>query len=273
MYGIIIASVLGLGTLGVVFAVGLAIANAKLAVERNPLVDKILEALPGVNCGACGMAGCAAYAEAVAARKAPPDLCAPGGPQVHMALAGLLGVEVQEKDKRYAVVHCNRTAAKPAVDYRGLSDCNAAMLYTDAIYGCEYACLGLGTCAEACPFGAIVMSAQRLPVVIEEKCTGCGICASVCPKNIISIEKESSFVHILCRSRDKGAVARRNCQRACIGCGRCAKVCPVDAIEIKDFLAHIDYEKCVSCGKCVEECPTGAIANFRQMRRRKASVA
>lgn len=272
MPGMIIASVLALGGLGVVFAIGLALANARLAVAHNPLADEILELLPGVNCGACGLAGCLAYAEALAAGNVPANLCTPGGSATAEKIAGILGVEAAEQEKSVAIVHCNRANAKQSVEYRGIKDCKAALLANDRIYACEYACLGLGTCARACPFDAIVILPDGLPIIIEEKCTACGVCANICPKDIISVEKTANFVHIQCRSHDKGGVARKNCDRACIGCGRCAKVCPVDAIEIKDFLAVIDYDKCISCGKCVPECPTGAIGLYRQMRRRKASA-
>ena len=272
MTGIIIASVVALGGLGVIFAIGLALANAKLAVARNPLAEEILELLPGANCGACGLAGCSAYAEALAEGSMPPNLCTPGGSETAHKIAELLGVEAEEREKSVAILHCNRSNAKQSFEYRGIRDCKAALLVADRVWDCEYACLGLGTCERACPFDAIVMSPEGLPLIIEEKCTACGVCADVCPKDIISVEKASSFVHIQCRSKDKGGIARKNCERACIGCGRCAKVCPVEAIEIRDFLAVIDYEKCISCGKCVPECPTGAIGNYRQMRRRKASA-
>ena len=52
---------------------------------------------------------------------------------------------------------------------------------------CNIGCLGLGTCAAACPFGAIVMGPEGLPVVDEVKCTGCGTCERVCPKHIITL--------------------------------------------------------------------------------------
>jgi electron transport complex protein RnfB len=241
---------LGLTLLSVVFAIGLAVVTAKFAVKADPLVEQIIAALPGVNCGACGYGGCAAYAEAVAAGKVPPDMCIPGRSPVAHKVAQIMGLEAGAKDSQLAVVHCNRSGVKPAIDYTGLPDCKGAMLVTGQLYECAFACLGLGTCARACPFGAILMTKDALPVIIEEKCTGCGVCVSVCPKAIISVEKDSSAVHIQCLSIDKGAAARKICQRACIACGKCAKICPVGAIEVKDFLARIDYSKCVSCGKC-----------------------
>ena len=272
-YGVVIASVIALGVMAVVFAIGLAAATAKFAVKANPLVEQILAVLPGINCGACGYAGCAGYAEAVAAGKVGPEACLAGQAPVAHKVAAVMGLEAKEQAKKLAIVHCNRAGVKPLIDYKGLQDCKAAMLVSDGIYECSYACLGLGTCARVCPFDAIVMSKDALPVILEDKCTGCGTCVPACPKNIISVEKDSSQVHIQCRSLDRGAVARKLCQRACIACSKCAKICPVNAIEIRDFLAVIDYNKCISCGKCVGECPTGAIGDFRQMRRRKGDAA
>jgi RnfABCDGE-type electron transport complex B subunit len=272
-YGIIIAAVIALGAMAVIFAVGLAVATTRFAVKAGPLAEKILAALPGANCGACGYGGCAGYAEALASGKVPLGACILGGASAEEKIAAILGQNAQPRAKHLAVVHCNRSNVRPVVDYAGLKDCKAALLTTDALYECRYACLGLGTCSRACPFGAIAMSRDGLPVIVEARCTGCGVCVRACPKNIISLHGASSDVHVLCRSLDKGAVARKLCARACIACGSCVKVCPINAIEIKDFLARIDYNKCVSCGNCVKECPTGAIGGFARIRRRNIDVA
>jgi Na+-translocating ferredoxin:NAD+ oxidoreductase RNF subunit RnfB len=272
-YGIIIAAVGALGVLGVVFAVGLAFANAKFAVKIDPRAEQILAALPGANCGACGYAGCAAYAEAVAAGKVGPTSCIPGGGKAAEAVAHIMGLDAAPVDRKVAVVRCNRTNCRPKVDYQGIADCKAAALLTDNVFECSYACMGLGTCARACPFGAITMSPTGLPRVNESRCTGCAVCVAVCPKKVLSVDGVDSRVHVLCSSRDKGAVARKLCERACIACGRCVKECPSGAIKIEDFLACFDYSKCVSCGKCMIVCPTGAIGDFSQVRRSKADAA
>ena len=65
--------------LGVVFGFALAAAAVRFHVASNPLVDRVREALPAANCGACGFAGCQVYAEAVVERpEVAPSLCAPG---------------------------------------------------------------------------------------------------------------------------------------------------------------------------------------------------
>jgi len=271
-YGIVIASVLALGVLGAAFALVLAIANARFAVKRDPLEEKVLAALAGTNCGACGYGGCAAYAQAVAAGKVPATACIPGGGPAAKAVANLVGQTIEPREQQVAVVHCNRESA-PSIDYSGIGDCRAATAIVGGVYECRFACLGLGTCARVCPSGAIWMSDKGLPVVDEERCTGCGICVKACPKGIVTVERRADEVHVLCRSKDKGAVAREKCEHACIACGLCVKACNAKAIEIQDFLAEIDYNKCVSCGECVAVCPTGAIGDYRKTRRRKVDVA
>ena len=51
---IFINSILLLGALGLVFGTFLAFAAKKFEVKEDPRLTKIMEALPGVNCGACG---------------------------------------------------------------------------------------------------------------------------------------------------------------------------------------------------------------------------
>ena len=56
----------------------------------------------------------------------------------------------------------------------------------------------------ACPFDAIRMSADNLPIINKEKCTACGKCVAACPKQVIELAVESKAVVISCHSRDKG---------------------------------------------------------------------
>lgn len=52
--------------LGVVFGFLLAVSDKFLKVKENPKKKDIDSMLPGVNCGACGFAGCSGLAQAMA---------------------------------------------------------------------------------------------------------------------------------------------------------------------------------------------------------------
>ena len=62
----ILVPVLSLTALAVLFAGILAWADKVFSIEKDAKVEEIIAVLPGANCGACGYAGCAAFAEAVA---------------------------------------------------------------------------------------------------------------------------------------------------------------------------------------------------------------
>lgn len=91
----ILIPILFLAGLGVFFAAVLAWANVKFKVEKDPRIDEILAALPGANCGACGHAGCAAFAEAVASGDAPVNGCPVGRQKVAQELSRIMGVELE----------------------------------------------------------------------------------------------------------------------------------------------------------------------------------
>ena len=62
----ILYSGLLLGGLGLAFGLILSYASRKFHVDTDPRVKQVRECLGGANCGACGYAGCDAFAEAVA---------------------------------------------------------------------------------------------------------------------------------------------------------------------------------------------------------------
>ena len=61
----ILIAMVSMGGLGVFFAAGLSVANKKLHVEEDPRIAQILDALPGANCGGCGLPGCGKFAESI----------------------------------------------------------------------------------------------------------------------------------------------------------------------------------------------------------------
>ncbi len=120
---------------------------------------------------------------------AAPNSCVAAGPEVAEAVADIMGVKVEAVEPDIALPGCYfgvRDADTKYV-YNGLDDCRAVALLGGGMKVCTIGCLGLGTCARACPFDAISMGPQGLPVVSENKCTGCGTCERVCPKHIINL--------------------------------------------------------------------------------------
>lgn len=252
-----------IGGLGLLFGGLLAYAAQRFAVEEDARVETICDLLPGANCGACGFPGCINFAEKVVKGDAPVDSCIPGGKAVCDNICEVLGVEsVASEVKKIAEVYCigSKEVAPDKFVYQGVRDCKAAMMYGGGFKACQYGCLGLGTCAEACPFDALAMGDNGLPVVDIEKCTGCGICVKACPRDIIRIvNAERIGKVVLCNSKDRGKVVRQVCEVGCTGCKACVKACPQDAIVVDDYLATIISEKCDDCGKCVEACPRDII--------------
>lgn len=243
-------------------------ASLKFAVVVDPQVADIDAVLPGVNCGACGYAGCTSLARALAEGKEPATACLAGGAEVAAAVAAILGVDAGSAVRRVAVVHC-KGAAGVALDkgvYHGVPDCRAAALVGGGPKLCGHGCLGLGTCERACLFDAIHVGPDGLAHVDRQACTGCGTCVGVCPKRIIDLMPDSERVYVRCSSPLKGKVVKNACPVGCIGCTRCVKACPVEAIAMAQGLARIDPEKCVSCGLCVGVCPTGNIDDLVAVR-------
>jgi electron transport complex protein RnfB len=258
-----------LAALGVVFGIALAIVAARFIVKTDPKVDLVRDVLPGANCGACGFAGCMGYAENVVGN---PDvavnLCAPGKAPVAEKIADITGKKAEKVDPKIARVFCQGGSSRSQRKfiYTGVQDCAAAVLAAGGDKSCDYGCLGYATCMRACPFDAITMSVEGLPLINKHKCTACGKCVAACPKQVMEIAVESKAVVICCHSKDKGVDVKKKCQVGCIACGICAKTCPVDAIKIDNNLARIDHGKCIVCGLCIKKCPTSAIHDFIPVR-------
>ena len=250
-----------LGILGLLLGLALALASKAFYVEKDERIEKVEQVLPQANCGACGYAGCASFAEAVVKGEAEISGCIPGGSDTAAAIAAILGKKASQSEKIVAVVHCRGdiNAMRNRFQYQGIKDCNAAMLLHGGDVDCLYGCLGYYSCVEACPFDAMDKTENGGVRVNEEKCVGCGVCVDACPKKIIELKKASKKVDVLCSSRDKGGDVMKVCKVGCIGCKKCEKACPVDAIKVTGNLARIDYDICISCGKCAEVCPTHVI--------------
>ena len=115
--------------------------------------------LPGHDCGLCGYGTCRDYAEAIDRLGADPALCSPGGAELENSLRSLLSE--REGDGRAAklraIVRCgaSKGAAGLAFDYDNREDCATAAILYGGPKICKDGCLGFGSCAKACPLGAI----------------------------------------------------------------------------------------------------------------------
>ena len=109
----IIASIITTGVLGGALGLGLAYASKKFAVETDPRVEQLVEALPGANCGGCGRAGCQQFAEALAKGEADVTGCPVASAEQRAQLAKILGVEANDANRMIAQVQCHVGTRKP----------------------------------------------------------------------------------------------------------------------------------------------------------------
>lgn len=262
---LIITAIGILGGFGLFFGAALAYAAQKFATESDPRVEELLAILPGANCGACGCPGCSGYAEAIVAGSLPTNLCPVGGPVLAEQIAAFMGVAPEVDTVRdVATVYCRggKEECGKRFEYTGIATCEAVQALGGGDKLCNYGCLGYGDCMRACPFGAITMDDNNLPVIDEDKCTACKLCVAACPRHIIAMRPITGRVQVRCMSEEKGKQVRAICSTGCIGCGICVRVCPQEAITMENNLASIDYSKCNNCGLCATKCPTKAIVNL-----------
>ena len=248
--------------IGLFFGIGLAMAAHKFAVEINPLVEEVLESLAGAQCGGCGYAGCEGYAIAVVNDpEVPPNLCYPGKEKVAARVADLTGKKMAEMEDMIATVRCSRIEGRVSHkhEYIGFASCTAANLGFGGPSACNYSCIGLGECAQVCPFDAIEM-VESFPVINADKCVSCGTCVKACPKQVIELMSLAARVYVPCSTKDLGKNVMKVCEVGCISCQKCVKVCPAEAVSSDGGIIRIDNPKCLEYGPsceeiCVAKCP------------------
>lgn len=251
-----------LGSLGLLFGTLIALATKKLWVYEDPRIDAVTGMLPGNNCGACGQAGCHAFAEAVVAGEIIPAQCTVMGAEGAGAVAAYLGIDAGSASRRVARVQCGGGSDRAVrrAEYRGLQTCAAAAAVAGGGKACAWACLGLADCERSCTFNAIVMNQRALPVVLPSLCTACGDCVRACPKDLFTLMPVEQKLLVQCRNLLEGAAAEALCAAACTGCSKCATDAAPGLIQIQHGLAVIDYSKNLLADRTAgRRCPTGAI--------------
>ena len=208
---IVISAVILMGGLGIILGGVIAVFVKIFKVQSDPRVDLALELLPGANCGGCGKAGCADFAKALAAGEVSPANCPVSSSEQVAAISLALGIDAGNVERKQAVVCClSDIGGVKKMNYNGVQDCVAANMVGGGPDACRYGCLGWGTCARKCPFGAIEIIGQ-VAVVHRDLCVGCGKCAEACPRGVIKMVPADADYHIYCNSPEKGANKRHFC--------------------------------------------------------------
>jgi len=236
-------AIISTGILGVLLGVVIGIVAKVFAVEVDERIEGVEDRLPGANCGGCGFAGCADFAKGVVAGNAVPAQCPVCSPEDLVNISDYLGIVVEEKEKKVALVRCSGDIPNTVRSmYNGVRDCRSAVLVAGGAKGCDYGCLGFGSCAEACPFDAIEIR-EGLAIVHQDKCVGCENCVAACPKDLIVMVPAGVDVHVYCNSPEKGAAKRAVCKTACIGCRKCVKASgEEDHMLVEGFLVRTNYK-------------------------------
>jgi electron transport complex protein RnfB len=273
---IIILTAVGLGCGAIIYLAYARIPHKVRGIEK---IEAISNALPGMNCGACGYAGCFAYAQELAKNanlitETPCSLVLQDNEAISCLERALnINLDASALSKK-ALIHCGGKS-KIIYNYSGIESCKAAAQMWGGFKECPYACLGLGDCAAACPQDAISTDKEKGIAVIDyNRCTGCGLCVTECPKHLIELVPAGTKVAFRCSYQPlRDIPGRQKCDYGCIHCRKCFKACPEEAIiwNKERAVPEFDFEKCTLCGRCIEACQPSTLEDFTGLKTRVES--
>lgn len=244
----ILSAFLVITILGLLLGFGLSVAAKKLEVKKDEKLIALEAIMPNANCGACGYAGCSAYAEAVANGEAEIGKCTVGGAKTSAQMSEIMGVEVAntgDAKKLVAQVFCrgNCEATNKDFDYEGVDDCVAASILFNGDLTCKEGCLHLGSCIKVCPVGALSFDENKDIQVDRDLCIACGKCVDICPHNVIKLTDDDAEWIVKCNNHENGGKVRKECKNGCIGCKICERKFPESGCTVDNFLSSFDNDK------------------------------
>ncbi|XBC39334.1 MAG: RnfABCDGE type electron transport complex subunit B [Buchnera aphidicola (Nurudea shiraii)] len=170
MMALIIYSISFFGILSLFLGFLLKYISEKFKINSNPIVEKIEKLLPQTQCSQCDYPGCYAYANAIGNNNEKIDKCIPGGSEVTLNIANLLGYDESE--------------------YNSIGIFES--VYPNIVVIDENNCVGCSKCRLICPVDAVVGSYNLMHTILPKICTGCNLCISLCPTNCI---KEKTVIY------------------------------------------------------------------------------
>lgn len=249
-----------------VVSVGVVILLAWISRKKKGLfteADFVKKMLPNIDCGMCGERNCSEFAKKVARGERKVEECKLIKPEVAERVKDYFVPAYDTTTKMVALVKCKggcRAANK--YHYKGTKNCAVEENLHSGSKACKFACLGCGDCARACRFGALKLNDRGVAEVDRSKCTGCGACVRVCPNKLITMQKMSLSVAVVCNNQSSEPGIEKKCEVGCTHCGNCVKACPTGAVKIVNNVPVIDETRCIECGKCVVACPNHCISRL-----------
>lgn len=155
----ILIPILAVTVIGLICAVGLAVASSVMAVKEDTRFTEIRECLPGANCGACGYTGCDGYAKALLEPGTKTNLCVPGADAVAAQIARFSAWRLRTLWKRSPLCSARERARLQAsrLIIGASPPARRQSCSTAAMAAASSAAWASGDCVKACPQGAISM--------------------------------------------------------------------------------------------------------------------
>ena len=130
-------------------------------MNHKSLKDRIIEALPQLQCKKCEYPDCKSYAVSLIEKNEKTNKCEPGGAETETYIKSILANEVFELPKQIKEHHIADIVREE--------------------------CIGCTICIKVCPVDAIIGARHMIHRVLESQCNGCELCIDQCPVNCMSM--------------------------------------------------------------------------------------